>query len=568
MKKNPTKRLQDAKDTYAVGDRRHKPSTLPESPSLVSPPLPAEEMPTKKLWVLGDAVQDVTVEIDLELLLHEDASLRDSILLDESLSIKDGVWLTTQSGLHHYSAQMRVRTPIGSPQQNDGRACLTPGEKYDLMGGVSESLPQLDPQDRMVSVRCEDVSWGGGGLNVVRYIRALAPLQESVPIVYSDIAMSHPLGPLVEEELLRGSSATHVLATYSADRYLEVYLDSLSVEAVLHQPVQPEFRRNFVISRVRTSNRETDNKIVCRGSTVSDTAGAESDLLALLNGRSTEIGAILVDSIKSKELFNAAYSLCKLNPDMLVIFALTKSMQKIADALVKDLRGGTPPSNCVLLFNEMEVQNFAHLCSPSDILEPFMTKPEDIPNLKYFAQTVHAILKNCPQPPRVYVTLGPRGSLGVDEYRQVVYVGAYTKQKATVFDTNTCGDAFCGAVSLLEWAKRFGQGLQRLAPENAATSPWEEMRYFMAVATAAAYSRATSRLGRVDRREVEDLLRNSYLGSEVLGPLGGVRAGKSKLCDEHGFLVKPSNAYFVGIESGLAQLMTANWVRTKQPRVE
>ncbi len=567
MNKESAKRRQGATRVAVAGDSQRGQPALPESHQPHSSPQPERQTPLKKLWVLGDAVQDVTIEIDLELLLHEDASLRDSILLDEALSIRDGVWLTTQSGLHNYSAQIRVREAGKPSERGDGRASLIPGEKYVLAGGVLESLPPQVSDDRIVSVRCEDVSWGGGGLNVVRYIRALAPLKESVPIVYSDIAMSPPLDGLVEQEMSRGSSAAHVLANYSADRYLEVYLDSLSVEAVLHQPVQPEFRRNLVISRVRTSNRETDNKIVCRGSTASDTVGAESDLLALLNGRAKEIGAILIDSLKSRELFNAAYSLCKQNPDTLVIFALTNSMQRISDALVEDLRNGTPPANCVLMFNEVEVQSFARLCSPSEKLEHFMNKPEDIPNLKFFAQTTHAILKNCPQPPRVYVTLGPRGSLGVDEYRQVVYVGSYTKQKATIFDTNTCGDAFCGAVSLLEWAKRFGLGLHHLAPDSAATSPWEEMRYFMAVATAAAYSRATSRLGRVDRREVEDLLRNSYLGSEVLGPLGGVREGKSRLCDDHGFLIKPPNAYFVKIEPGLAQLMTANRVRAKSASV-
>jgi hypothetical protein len=56
-------------------------------------------------------------------------------------------------------------------------------------------------------------------------------------------------------------------------------------------------------------------------------------------------------------------------------------MQKVADALVKDLRAGTPPAHCVLIFNEVEVQNFASLCDPGEALDHFMNKPEDIPNL-------------------------------------------------------------------------------------------------------------------------------------------------------------------------------------------
>ena len=192
----------------------------------------------KQLWVLGDAVQDVTVEIDLELLLHEDASLRDSVVLDEALNITDGLWLTTQAGLHTYAVQMRVRNPYRKPDQNHGRAGLVPGEKYDLIGGVLES-PDVPLGARRVSVRCEDVAWGGGGLNVARYIRALAPLRESVPIVYSDIAMSPPLDDLIQKELSSGTSAAHMLANHSAERYLEVYLDSMAIDAVLHQPVEP-----------------------------------------------------------------------------------------------------------------------------------------------------------------------------------------------------------------------------------------------------------------------------------------------------------------------------------------
>src|ERR1700682_5754275 len=256
----------------------------------------------KKLWVLGEAVQDLTVEVDIELLLRENARIRDHLLLDEALWIRDDLWLTTQAGLHSFAVQMRVHSPSFS---KDGLSGLLPGRKYNLDGGILERLPDVKPEVPLISVRCEDVSWRGGSLNVVRYIRALAPLQKLVPIVYTDIAMSPPLDDQVRKDLASGEdNAAHVLASYSADRYLEVYLDSMSVEPVLFRPARPEFRRNLVISRVRTSNRETDNKIVCRGSSTPDTTHAQESILKLLNDRAYEIGAILVNSLKSKELFN------------------------------------------------------------------------------------------------------------------------------------------------------------------------------------------------------------------------------------------------------------------------
>jgi hypothetical protein len=90
MTKDSAKRSQSTIDISATGDRQSDQSAPTELHSLGVDPRLGAQTPMKKLWVLGDAVQDVTVEIDLELLLHEDASLRDSILLDDALSVKDG----------------------------------------------------------------------------------------------------------------------------------------------------------------------------------------------------------------------------------------------------------------------------------------------------------------------------------------------------------------------------------------------------------------------------------------------------------------------------------------------
>jgi hypothetical protein len=505
----------------------------------------------KKLWVLGEAVQDMTVEIDLELLLRENSNIGDNIVLDEALWIRNNLLITAQYGIHEFAVRMNI---LNASSHKDEFLGLLPGNKYNLKDGILEL--ETDPQSNefSISVHCEDMSWGGGGLNAARYIRSLAPLRDLVPIAYTDIAMNPPLLNNFDSQTdITETSIIHFLADHSAGRYLEVYLDSLGIEPVLYRPEKPQFRRNFVISRVRSSNRVTDNKIVCRGSVPSDSI-SEEDILALLNGRASEIGAILVNSIKSKALFSAAYSLCKNNPDVLAIFALTDSTQSIATPLIDDLQKGDPPSQCILIFNEMEVQNFAKRFR-SD-LGSFMTKAEDVPNLKLFAETVLAIIENSRLKNifRVYVTLGPRGALGVDHRGQVVYVSTFTKPKATIFDTNTCGDAFCGTIALLEWAKRFCPSLDIVSAST--VNSWDEMRYFMAVATAVGYSRATSRLGRVDGREVEDLLGHSYLASEVLGDIEFLRKGRSAFCDRSGCLIQPEMAKKVGITSGLAQLMS------------
>jgi hypothetical protein len=83
-----------------------------------------------------------------------------------------------------------------------------------------------------------------------------------------------------------------------------------------------------------------------------------------------------------------------------------------------------------------------------------------------------------------------------------------------MYDTNACGDAYCATIALLEWAKRNGyENIAEDTGEKDIPRNTKEMRYFMAVATAAAYCKATNRRGRVYAAELKELLEYNHLAS-------------------------------------------------------
>jgi sugar/nucleoside kinase (ribokinase family) len=191
-------------------------------------------------------------------------------------------------------------------------------------------------------------------------------------------------------------------------------------------------------------------------------------------------------------------------------------------------------------------------------LEPFVTE-NDFPDMKKFAAIADALRGRFFKfggLPRIYVTIGERGSLGIDFGGNVIYVASYTKRGATVYDTNACGDAYCAAIALLEWAKRHDY------PEIAGQgkSETDEMLYFMQVATAASYCKATNRRGRVYAAELKDLLQYHYLAStrvDTVDALANLRPGvvRPDCIDGNFRLREPPVAHYVGITPQLNQLI-------------
>lgn len=553
------------------------------------------DMKKKCLWIFGNAVQDITVEVDIERLSRELDEKRNLIhLAEQGPQIKSRIGLKTQIGSKVFGIEVELE---GVKISQDDTYLLEGGKKYLLQGSVKDSDEEI-PEPSLF-LPCENLSWGGGGTNVVTFLRALTPSSEVVPIRYTDIAMDVSLPKVIRNVLKALKPFTDTLpmpdsgnfdlssflqslfdidrvkaelvtrkvaaiaADYSPERSLTVYLASLSVESVLYRPKEPRFRRNWVFSRFRNAYREVNNKIILKGNFNPLPDEEQNDITDLLHAHTDDVGAILINSLKDAPLFKAAYSLCKdayKEKDFVAILAMTETTQEFIKwmDINRDEKGFFPPF--ILVLNETEAHKLA-LAFGGD-KEPFM-KENDLPNIREFAKMVHILQKQFDPAvglPRIYVTLGDRGSLGVDGSGHVVYVSSFSKRGATVYDTNACGDAYCATIALLEWARQHGYP-DIAEVKNPNLDPTiEEMQYFMAVATAAAYCKATNRRGRVYAAELRDLLQYIHLPSTILwtvDTLMTLKKQKLPSCVDEDFrLREPAEARHVGVTKELSRLIT------------
>jgi hypothetical protein len=554
----------------------------------------------KNLWIFGNAVQDITVEVDVDRISREINNFREKIgLTEHGPELAKNLWLKTQIGSQEFAVNMELKET--SPLKNNNMYTLLGGEKYTLTGDILDKHKDVPDNVDSLFLPCENISWGGGGANVVTFLRALAPNYENVPIKYTDIAMSRSLPILIQKlekirkninipndksgvgrkslarqlsdlydkDPIKAEITTNEIAAtasnYSPERSLEIYLASLPVESVLYRPKNPRFRRNWVFSHFRTASREVDNKIILKGTPDAIPDAEEGRIKDLLESNNTGVGAIMLNSLKDGPLFRAAYSLYKKSyengEDVVAIFAMTKAMQEFTEWMLKnkDRKGNLPPF--ILILNESEAHSLANKFGGKT--EPFM-KEDELPDIEKFAQIALTIWSKfdvrCV--PRIYVTLGPRGSLGVDRGGNVVYVSCYAKSGATIYDTNACGDAYCSAIALLEWAKRHGKfnsSIAKVDPNDPLESP-EEMRYFMSVATAAAYCKATNRRGRVYAADIKDLLQYNHLASVILPHVRSLAEltkdiRRPDCIDADNRLREPACAMQVGITDALNNLI-------------
>lgn len=511
----------------------------------------------KKLLVIGSAVQDITVEIDLERLSRQLPNIGDLIRLGQGFQLKEGIYLTAKSGTNEFAIRMRIEN---LDQNEDGFLVLLPGEKYTLQGEILDVADLTGPPQNALPVHCESVTWGGGGVNAARFVRALCPSAQIVPITYSDIAMNKTLEVDVRNELnATNVKIATVFAKYSADRFLEIFLAVSSIDSALYRTSDPKFRRNLVFSRVHSSNQEIDNKIICRGGRLVDKSDDNTKIYGMLEKHINDVSVILFNSLKNAAFFDAAYELYKSSskklPKLVGVFAMTEGMKKVSGALIRDIRNRQDLPPLVFVFNEEEFYGFAKEFNSE--LENFMDTPDDVPNIVKFAKIATAIIRDITgERPKIYVTLGQRGSLGVYHDGRVIYVSGFSKPKATIFDTNACGDAYCGVIALLEGAKKNGYtDVGKSSATSSGDDGVKEMMYFMSVATAAAYSKATNRLGDVDAAEVQDLLSNFYLGVGILGTVFDLAKGQSIFIDESDRLLLPENASLMKVNPDLDILM-------------
>ena len=519
--------------------------------------------------------------------------MQNLVRLDSEPEFKKGLWFQTQIGLQGFSACLSA---TADETREKDRLILTadnfyeikPGSKYQLDDEIREG-PSGALADQTVIVPGDYVNWGGGGVNVSVFARAIAPNPSLVPIKYTDIATSDTLGEfrhdfqetdarLKELGPLDPTDPTLIdlwrerfsktIVKYVPERSLESFLSSLSIDVILHRPAKCEPRRNLVISRIRGGGREVDNKIVCRGK-VTPLDDEQMDVPAMLGRHADNVGAVILNSVKDRALFEAAYSFYKQayarDQNTLGLLAMTEPMLRYTEWMMEQAGGKKLPPH-ILIFNEKEFFEFA--AKFSDSLVPFMDTPSVPPHVKRFI-AIGSTIRELFRPkdaPRIYVTLGPYGSMGIDRDGWVLYVSGFLKPRATIFDTNACGDAYSAAIALLEWGKRHGYpnlapwpgGTENDGADVSAMADHKEMIYFMSVATAAAYSRATNRHGRVDTREIQDLLEHVHLAS--LQELVQVDTPNERILreitDRGGRLKTPTVAKTRGVTDDLRRLMS------------
>lgn len=565
--------------------------------------MPEQEAP-KFIWVFGSAVQDVAVDIDLDRLSRERADVQKLVRLDSGPEFQKGLVLRTQVGFQSFSVSLLA---VGDEQKKEDSLKLNPDGFYELKPG---GKCQLDDEIKegpgesvggvAVTVPSDYVRWGGGGVNVSVFARAIAADKAKVPIKYTDVAMSDSLQQFHQDvietydslfgcagrkpdpkaapstellELLR-ERLSKTVVKHVPERSLETYLSTIDIDVILHRPSEFRPRRNLVISRIRGAGREVTNKIVCRGK-VNPIEEDRDSVVSMLGLYSENVGAVILNSVKDRAIFEAAYlmykSAWKKDPSTLGILAMTEPMMRYVDWMIGEAgQDGLPPH--ILIFNEVEFFEFAKRLAPDKSnLEPFMDSPSSPPHVERFMTLAKVVLRAFMEqhpPPRIYVTMGPQGSMGIDRDGYVLYVSGYIKPRATIFDTNACGDAYCAAIALLEWGK--DHGYPNLCGQHGGTAGeaandedillHKEMIYFMSVATAAAYSRATNRHGRVDSREIQDLLEHLHLASLNLVHADAVdRSSKkhlSNITDRGGRLKTPVRAEILGVTDDLRKLMS------------
>jgi pfkB family carbohydrate kinase len=544
---------------------------------------------SRDLWVFGNAVQDITVEVDIERLAREQQDIDQHLRFETQPQVRHQARLAVQVGLDRFALTIDL---LEHEELVENFYTLKPGTKYTLSGRVEAVEVPVAPETSATDcvLHGDSVTWGGGGLNVTRFLRQLAPRPQATPIRYTDVALGPPLEAVLHdieclaqppatpsstiralrtsarpEHHARAEALLSLVATQFAKaglhNCLDVYLAALPAQPMLYRPATAVARRNVVFSRFRRGSHATHDKIICRSNfqRINDDK-AEQAIDSLLSASSAaDIGAIVLNSIKDPALFRAGYRFYRQalaqNPNVLGILAMTTPMQAFTDWLKDQHRPGPFPP-FILVFNHDEARAFAERFQPG--LPPILHASHGLPDLQAFgkiAQVLRAQFSTDPMP-RLYITLGSRGSLGVDSTGTAVYAACYTRPNETIVDTNACGDAYCAAITLLEWAKR--HGYPDIAPVDFcadAAARTKEMQYFMAVATAAAYCKATDRYGRIEGARVNDVLMHTHLASDRLVHVHDLASGRTPGWIADNGMGQPPHAKIFAVTPTLAHLL-------------
>jgi hypothetical protein len=516
------------------------------------------------LAVIGNGVHDRTVELDLERLRYVDRDVGDKIRIAE-----DGRVVAIRTG-----TRLKVVGPLGDWEvvdlrpagvaQRDGFLRFVPSEndKFDHDPAV------VAPPGPTIEVPRKRSRWGGGGVGAITAMRALSPAGVT-PLRYVDIGrpitestrfsenlarvfelvltsqpllarsadLLHPLaaasgaGPSHLEALSAQLRAVggKVLATinasglreefyqrtaklfrtYSEGTHLEMYLDELAIEFSFFRHPDWKAISNLVISKVRDGSFEVNNKILIRGERAALPPDVGAAVRSDVSAAVRDASVLMINTIYDQTFFDAAIDVAirRQGEGTRIIWAMTeKTAAKIKEL---QLKNQLPPSfftNSVFIFNAPE---FAAFLGDGEFAgaERRLPRVSLIRSLvKRFTNAIHA-----PFSCRLYVTLGARGSLGVTQHGEIIYTGTYGHIGREIHDTTGAGDAYAGALALMEYHGA-ALGLRR--------NERQFVMQAMAIASAAAYSKATNPLGTVVAEDVARLVSRAYVPAETVAWVG------------------------------------------------
>ncbi|MBS1787261.1 MAG: hypothetical protein JST85_06040 [Acidobacteria bacterium] len=566
----------------------------------------------KGIWILGNAVQDLTIDIDLQRLEPDNHGLLELMNFrgNDPLIAAGLVLQLIREGETVHEAQIYLKP------QDDLQAEDLKGRKfYKLVGGRKYSLRPPDgnesPAEKSSKVRIptKSIAWGGGGINVVNTIRSLSPMGVT-PVHYSDIGavtvvpestielagvfiselLSNPRKlsqikkilvqskgkakkgaideftklapslirePAVGERLYR--QFVSAMKDYSPQDNLEVYLTERHTSFAFWRSNSWTTIRNIAVASFTGKDNDVRNKIIFRGHR--DTLGDEvaiEDITRKLLDESSECSVIMVNTIYDDKFYEAAFDIATKHKgkEVKLVFAMTDSVAnrfklKHLPEMRDQLEGAT------LIFNEAELSKYVaeDIGNDASVFADDLAKGR-LPDIDLLKKLAWSLVKNLGGGllAEIYITLGPYGSLGITPAGKIIYVGTFGGNQRPIYDTNGCGDAYAGAVTMLKCHKDPDGYLMKPGGHNAAIQE-EGMILTMAVATAAAYAKATNPAGIVRATDVISLLRNEYIPCLEIAQLGQGGFDTQGAKDSAGRLAQPPLARRIDYKDELAKII-------------
>jgi sugar/nucleoside kinase (ribokinase family) len=498
-----------------------------------------KELETKKkpMTILGYHNEDLITEVDLTKI---DAG-EDIIFKEGMFRIKKGTSLKIQYAQYTYTAQINF-SGNRTPDLSENYYCLKAGAKYDLETPIIrtaiEPLYNGSSENDYVVIPAKSKHWGGGGLNLALTVRSLSPY-DVTPINYVDISSSNsikeclydiqqvaPLNvnkdvPINDDDVQ--IAIANILAKYRPELCIETYLASSSITYTTLHSEESLNRTNIVFSKITDGTNLIGDRIILVSP--SQTPGSNEyqrsqDIDNSLSKTLIDSGSLIIDTINHYKLFKSvinAWNLADEDTRPKTMVAFTSKNIKWFSKARKEKNGKKKCreflKNTVCIFNESEFAEYLSEIKRIKINKDMICFADGSPNLSELSKLLVAYRRDfeASLPKRVYITFGKYGSVGVDEKNSIVYTGTYPTRGVTIYDTTGCGDAWFGAIALLE----HHHGWKR--PTQKKESKKFSLSRFMRVASGVAVAKMTNPLGIAKKDEVIFLLDTSYIPWVVVG---------------------------------------------------